>query len=283
MGPDEWHLTDDIDELLRHAGDFLRSRPALHTIPLTVMETLRTRGAAAFGGVAPVFGRLERAGEVRAVLHLLRRLNLTPLTPEQADALAAHLAGTGRLLTGVSADHDTATAFAEAWQRHTDATPTPLSRLHLYRLASLTPPHPLPTGRAREAGDQDHEHIVRWCGEFVDAVGEATTVDAAGWAATRFAGKQYTFWETPDGAPVAMAGRTPLIAGQIRVDPVYTPLRLRGHGYAAAVTLAAGRAALSAGATDVVLFADAANPTSNRLYRRIGFRPLADFTTYDFA
>lgn len=49
------------------------------------------------------------------------------------------------------------------------------------------------------------------------------------------------------------------------------------------MTLAAGRAALSAGATDVVLFADAANPTSNRLYRRIGFRPLADFTTYDFA
>ncbi len=79
-----------------------------------------------------------------------------------------------------------------------------------------------------------------------------------------------------------MAGVTPMVAGQIRVDPVYTPAHLRGHGYAAAVTAEVSRAALAAGATDVVLFTDAANPTSNALYHRLGYIPIADWASYDF-
>jgi hypothetical protein len=79
MRPDDWHLTDDVDSFLARAGDFLHSRPALHTIPPTVTEALRTRGAHAYGAEDPP--------------HLL---NLTPLTPDESDALAAHLAGLGR-------------------------------------------------------------------------------------------------------------------------------------------------------------------------------------------
>jgi predicted GNAT family acetyltransferase len=108
------------------------------------------------------------------------------------------------------------------------------------------------------------------------------TIDSASWADTRFAEKRYTFWETPDGTPVSMAGAKPLLGGQVRIDPVYTPARLRGRGYAGAVTVEVSRAALDAGATEVVLFTDPANLTSNALYRRIGYVPLADFTGYNF-
>jgi predicted GNAT family acetyltransferase len=80
-----------------------------------------------------------------------------------------------------------------------------------------------------------------------------------------------------------MAGATPLIAGQIRVAPVYTPAPLRGRGYAGAATTEVSRAALAAGADEVLLFTDLANPTSNGLYQRIGYRPVADFAVYDFA
>jgi predicted GNAT family acetyltransferase len=73
-----------------------------------------------------------------------------------------------------------------------------------------------------------------------------------------------------------------MVAGQVRVDPVYTPADLRGHGYAAAVTVEVSRAALAAGATDVVLFTNATNPTSNALYQRIGYVPIADWAAYDF-
>jgi predicted GNAT family acetyltransferase len=32
-----------------------------------------------------------------------------------------------------------------------------------------------------------------------------------------------------------------------------------------------------------VLFANAANPTSNALYQRLGFLPVTDFAVYDFS
>ncbi|CCB71233.1 GNAT family N-acetyltransferase [Streptantibioticus cattleyicolor] len=283
MRPDGWHLTEDIDDFLTRAGDFLRSRPALHNTPLTYIDKLRTRGAD-----ATVFGRLESGGEVRAVCHRTPRgfLNVTPLPAGQAGALADHLAGLGRSPSGVIADHDTATAFARTWQRHTGAAPALFWRSRLYRLGTLVPPRPSAAGRARAAGEEDQEHVVRWCREFCVEVAENATADAidsGSWSDTRFADKHFTFWEDPDGVPVSMAGSTPMVGGMVRVDPVHTPAHRRGRGYAAAVTVEVSRAALTAGATDVVLFADPANTTSNALYQRIGFVHLADFAGYTFS
>jgi hypothetical protein len=83
MRPDNWHLTEDVDDLLARAGGFLRSRPALHTMPLTATETLRAGGTDTHAAEPPVFGRLETDGQVCAVFYRVppRRLILTSLTP----------------------------------------------------------------------------------------------------------------------------------------------------------------------------------------------------------
>ncbi|EWM09938.1 GNAT family N-acetyltransferase [Kutzneria sp. 744] len=274
MSAGEWHSTEDVLEFLAHAGDFLRSRPAMHNTPLTSVEKLRLSGRPGR------LGWLVEDGEVRAAyLHgpATHRVNLTPLTPDQAGSVADHLAG--REVVAVTADHDTSTAFAEAWQRKTGAAAEPTVRIRLYRLGTLTPPDPFPEGRGRVLQPTDHEDLVRWCGEFLDAVGEAP---APTWAESRFADKTFTFWETPDGTPVSIAGNTPMVAGMVRVDPVYTPAHLRGRGYAAAATVEVSRAALAAGATDVVLYANPFNPTSNALYQRLGYVPISEFTVYAF-
>ena len=88
-------------------------------------------------------------------------------------------------------------------------------------------------------------------------------------------GNAEVVWEV-DGALVSQAGSRRPVAGMSRVGPVYTPPEHRGHGYAAAVTAAASQWALDAGARCVVLFTDLSNPTSNRLYPRIGYRPVLD-------
>ncbi|MFE2431256.1 GNAT family N-acetyltransferase [Streptomyces sp. NPDC059373] len=285
MRPDDWHLTEDVEDFLSRAGAFRRSRPVMHNTPLTVLEKLRTRGADAYGAEATLFGRLESGGEVCAIFYRTPRgrLTLTTLSPEQAATLAAHLASLGHPFSGVTADHDTATAFAEAWQRHMGAAPVRDWRGRLYRLGTLTPPEPVPAGRGRLVGERDHEQLMCWCREFAADVGEVVSIDAASWASTRFAEKRYTFWETPDGTPVSMAGVNPMVAGQVRVDPVYTPAHFRGRGYAGAATVEVSRAALAAGATDVVLFTNLANPTSNALYQRIGYVPVTDFTGYNLS
>ncbi|MEV7202648.1 GNAT family N-acetyltransferase [Streptomyces griseoluteus] len=279
-----WYLTEDVEDFLARAGGFLRARPAEHVMQLTWAERVRTRGRGAFGG-APVFGVLEEEGQVSGTFYHLppRALGLSPLTPAQADSLAGRLADLGHAPASVGADHDTATAFAEAWRRHTGVTAKLRDvRVRLYRLGTLTPPDPHPEGRARVLGAGDLDEAVFWCGEFAKAVGEDVTLSAETWPDTRYADKRYTLWETEDGTPVSLAGMNPLIGGQIQVDIVYTPAHQRGHGYAAAVSAEVSRAALAAGAREVVLFADRSNPTSNALYQRLGYRPLSDWSGYDF-
>ena len=73
------------------------------------------------------------------------------------------------------------------------------------------------------------------------------------------------------------------MAGVARVGPVYTPPDHRQHGYGGAVTVAVSQGALDAGAGQLVLFTDLANPTSNALYPRLGYRPVQDSVVLRFA
>ena len=67
-----------------------------------------------------------------------------------------------------------------------------------------------------------------------------------------------------------------------RIGPVFTSRNSRGRGYGSAVSAAAAHLARRDGVDDVVLFADLANPTSNAIYQRIGFEPVADSVRVDF-
>jgi predicted GNAT family acetyltransferase len=82
-------------------------------------------------------------------------------------------------------------------------------------------------------------------------------------------------WHEPAGRPVALAGRSVVAAGVARIGPVYTPPRHRRRGYGSAVTAAVTADALDR-AGRVVLFTDLANPTSNAIYQRLGYRPVSD-------
>ncbi|MEV5603176.1 GNAT family N-acetyltransferase [Streptomyces sp. NPDC052299] len=285
MNSTTWLHVPDVHSFLARAGDFLRSRPALHTVTLTACEGLRVRGPQAYGDEAPVFGVLERGGEVRAAYFRTppHRLIVTPLAPEEAGSLAAHLRAVGDPVPGVNADEATAAAVAGAWRSLTGSEPRLHERLRLYRLGELRWPEPAPEGRGRFAEARDRELVARWYVEFVRAIEGAGLQDPGAWADARIADRRVSLWETPDGVPVSMAALTPRVAGQIRVAHVYTPAGLRGRGFGAAATAHASRAALAEGAAEVLLFADLANPTSNGVYQRVGYRPVTDFAVYDLA
>lgn len=61
-----------------------------------------------------------------------------------------------------------------------------------------------------------------------------------------------------------------------RIHALDTPPQYRGHGYGSAVTAAAASWAQQSCAKHVVLSTDLANPISNAIYPRIGFRPVHD-------
>ncbi|MDH6123134.1 putative GNAT family acetyltransferase [Kitasatospora sp. GP82] len=75
---------------------------------------------------------------------------------------------------------------------------------------------------------------------------------------------------------------SPVIAGMSRIGPVFTPAELRGRGYASALVAAGSARARTGGAAEVLLFADLANPTSNSIYRKLGYRPVEDCVVLEF-
>jgi predicted GNAT family acetyltransferase len=89
-------------------------------------------------------------------------------------------------------------------------------------------------------------------------------------------------WQDAAGEPVSMAYRSRPAGGVVRVSGVYTPPEQRGRGYASACTAAVSQHALNHGATVCMLYADLANPTSNKIYQAIGYRPVEDQQEWEF-
>jgi predicted GNAT family acetyltransferase len=126
------------------------------------------------------------------------------------------------------------------------------------------------------------EQLIAWFTAFEAETGEPGG-DAAARVDERLSHDGLHVWEAPDGAAAAMAATSRLVVGMMRVSAVYTPPERRRQGLAAAVTAAASRSALDAGATDVLLFTDLANPTTNRIYQQIGYGPVEDRVSLRFA
>ncbi len=149
----------------------------------------------------------------------------------------------------------------------------------LFRLGEVTEPGPLPAGAARLATAADVPLLTGWFETFASFVGEPQRDFHV---ADRVADGRVLLWQDEAGRPVSMVGWSGRVAGQVRVAPVYTPAELRGRGYAGAVVAQASRELRRSGSEQVLLFTDLANPTSNALYRRIGYRPIADHTVVEF-
>jgi predicted GNAT family acetyltransferase len=83
------------------------------------------------------------------------------------------------------------------------------------------------------------------------------------------------FWVDPSGKPVHLTGAHPPAFGVARIGPVYTPPAERGRGWASNAVAEVSRRLRSEGAR-VCLFTDQANPTSNKIYAALGYRPVVD-------
>ena len=278
-----WTLTDDAAEYLAQAGSYLRVSAEEHTVELGVIERLRASGSSAYGETPPLFGWWHSPdGDIAAaVLHTPPYPVLLSGATAAAAPLAAELAARQRALPGVNGPADPVTSFAAAWQRLTGAPSAVHRRSRLFRLGDLTVPEPLPPGTARIAADADAGLLTDWFGAFASETGEQAGAAAVRDMADRLSYGGLMIWDV-DGLPVATAGRTRPAAGVARVGPVYTPPEQRRRGYGGAVTVAVTQAALDDGAASVVLFTNLANPTSNALYVRLGYRPLSDRLQLNF-
>ena len=90
------------------------------------------------------------------------------------------------------------------------------------------------------------------------------------------------FWIWDDDGPRSMVGCKRRSSGIARIGPVYTPPEHRRRGYAAACTAAVSQHLLDHDADGCVLYTALANPTSNAIYRRLGYEAVAETLRYKF-
>jgi hypothetical protein len=172
-------------------------------------------------------------------------------------------------------------AFAGEWARATGEPAAVEIRQRLFALTEVAPVPDAP-GALRRAEAADAETVTRWMAAFdAEALGESDVERARAAARRRIAAGEVWLWEV-DGEPRAMAASDRPTRHGVAVNAVYTPPWWRGHGYATTAVAHLSAGLLAEGRRFCVLFTDLANPTSNSIYARIGYRPLADFTLYRF-
>ncbi|RJL30322.1 GNAT family N-acetyltransferase [Bailinhaonella thermotolerans] len=268
-----WIFVSDPSGLPADAESWLRRDPIRNTVPLTVLHQIAHHN---LWRDNLLLGSLVDDGRVRGVVvhtpphHLV----LGDIPPESVPALASALAG--RDLPGVNGPLPLVEAFTRSYGRAV------ASRMAMRLYGLRAPAEPGAEGSPRRAGPGDLDLVTRWFAAFLAESLPGEAGDPAGQARVRVGLGEVTLWEA-GGGPVAMAAASTPVAGMSRVGHVYTPPEFRRRGYGAAVTHAVTLAALAAGAEDVVLFTDLANPTSNSIYQAIGYAPVADYATDAYA
>jgi predicted GNAT family acetyltransferase len=131
---------------------------------------------------------------------------------------------------------------------------------------------PRPAGRRRRVEPGDAGRLQAWIAAFHDeAVPADPPVQPGAGERAAVRGMSH-LWLSPDDTPVAWASFGRELEGFVSIGPVYTPPEHRGRGYATALVAEMSALALAEGRVGCTLFTDLANPTSNRIYERIGYR-----------
>jgi predicted GNAT family acetyltransferase len=205
------------------------------------------------------------------------------LTRAPAGAVGALVEDLGRAeypVPGVHAPSQTAEAFAQAWSRARGIPNRLTKTLRIHELtrvmAVASPP-----GEFRQAREAELDQLAAWFEASWAEAGGGLAGQTGMKVARRNFGEGWLFvWD--HGEPVSMASATGPTPSGIRVSGVYTPPEHRGRGYATSCVAALSARLLAEGRRFCFLFTDAANPTSNAIYQRIGYVQVAEVQEYRF-
>jgi GNAT superfamily N-acetyltransferase len=290
----ELTLLPDAQDFLDLAGDWLAVDPVVTTVVAVMAH--RVRDETADGVEQPLGDRLwwlvvrDADGAVvgagmRTATFATHPPYLLPMPDAAAVELARRLHGRGESVEVVNGTLPAIEVFGQEWARLRGGTPRVVLRTRLFELGELRAPRGV-GGRLRLARPDDADLAFAWFEVFhADADEQAgrppDAVTGTGAAGNRddidrrIAAGRIWLWEDEQGAVVHLTGATLPSFGVARIGPVFTPRELRGRGYARAAVAEVSRLLRERGAR-VCLFTDQANPSSNRVYESIGFRPVVE-------
>jgi GNAT superfamily N-acetyltransferase len=270
----ESHYTEDASEALSACEPYLIARPVEHNVVLTVLRRRITD---------PTQGRYWWIDDEGTVVGFAMQSPLsfhgaiTPMTTAATQSLVDVVSETAPDLPGIASEAASAASFAANWAERLRIPATPVEAQRIYQLGALHQPEGIP-GHFRPATDADRDTLVAHRMSFHVDTGEPGELDAV--VAVERSLPRCFVWD--DSGVVASATATLPEAGVVRVGVVYTPPEHRRRGFASALGAATSARAREQDHSDCILYTQLSNPTSNAIYRAIGYQPVAEVLRYRF-
>jgi predicted GNAT family acetyltransferase len=273
------HLVNAVHDFSSFAMPLLLRNEAANCLMAGIVSRLATtmRSDVVFVGVTDDTGE-PCAALLRTPPYLF---TMTSLAPEGARTVAEFLVREGIDFPGVLGPTIDARALCNEIESRTDKTFRLERSEGVYALHHVSET-PRPRGAPRPASLGDVESVAPLVSHFFGETGARHDGSPPDVAARRLveAGTLHV-WEHSGVECIAnLAGETPNGRG---INFVFTRPESRHRGYATALVTALSRSILASGKRFCFLFTDLANPASNAIYQRIGYRRIADFGSYSTA
>lgn len=184
-------------------------------------------------------------------------------------------------LPGVIGLKAEAKTFALAWHSLTGQDFELAFAMKIHQL-EIVQPITFALGNLRLVKENDLSLLTRWIEAFEsEALGDSEPKsNPQTWFEKNLAKNSLYIWQ--DKIPVSMAAFGGATPNGIKINAVYTPPEYRGNDYATSCVAAMSQLLLNKGYKYCFLFTNLANPTSNHIYRKIGYQPVCEISNYSF-
>lgn len=214
-----------------------------------------------------------------------RNLIISNLSIESVLALADQLYFDKINFPGVVGPVEPTELFAKTWAGLTEQKYKIGMAQKIYQLSKVIAARPV-AGSISVCTEKHQDLITQWVYEFSleSLPHEANSIERAReFAVNKIPKGEVYIWSDEAGIPVSMNSVGRPTKHGISVSAVYTPKNLRKKGYASALVAGTSQRMLEQGKKICVLYTDLSNPTSNKIYQKIGYQEVATSAHYIFA
>ena len=213
-----------------------------------------------------------------------RRLVVTDFPESCVQFLVRYLVENQILIPGVVGPINIVEKFAKHWSSAIEQKMMLTMGQSIYQLSQVAPSKNV-LGKLVAAKEQELNVISKWLHEFsLEATPHQPTnlEKMTALAKTKISKHEAYLWLDQDEHAVSMTLVGRPTKNGISISGVFTPKQLRGNGYASAVVASTSQVMLDKGKKFCVLYTDTANPTSNKIYKKIGFQEVASSRDFVF-
>jgi len=273
---------DDVKEFLSLAESFLIEKEVENNLPLGILYSLQGKELPA--EKRPVMVSVVRQGRI-VLLFLMtppHHLIISGSADHEVLRSAVRFFKEEKIpIPGIIGEKALTKRFARVWNDLTGEPARVEMDQRIYRLDRVLYRGEA-SGALRKATEDDLSFLGEWfVGSSRDMFQKTISKEEAGRIASSAVSRGILYlWE--EGRVVSMAARARPTRHVVVVNEVYTPPEYRNRGYATASVAALSQLLLDEGYACCSLYTDLANPTSNRIYQRIGYRPVADSVMISF-